>query len=172
VSVEQWEPALVAIERCLSLRYAVIPVRHPDTLAALKLMGHIAQQVRDVALAEDCLLKAAQAAEQVWGPQNLAFATYANDLGVFYYALENGKPTGTPRDLSKMQIGQCLYVPMVDETGGMLNDPVAVKLDEDRFWISIADSDLLLWVKGIAWALRASTAALMDVGRKSAAVSA
>ena len=60
----------------------------------------------------------------------------------------------TPRDLSKMQIGQCLYVPMVDETGGMLNDPVAVKLDEDRFWISIADSDLLLWVKGIAWALR------------------
>ncbi len=101
VSVEQWEPALVAIERCLSLRYAVIPVRHPDTLAALKLMGHIAQQVRDVALAEDCLLKAAQAAEQVWGPQNLAFATYANDLGVFYYAIENGKPTGTPRDLSK-----------------------------------------------------------------------
>lgn len=101
VSVEQWEPALVAIERCLSLRYAVIPVRHPDTLAALKLMGHIAQQVRDVALAEDCLLKAAQAAEQVWGPENLAFATYANDLGVFYYAMENGKPAGTPRDLSK-----------------------------------------------------------------------
>jgi len=39
---------------------------------------------------------------------------------------------------------------MVDETGGMLNDPVAVKLDEDRYWISIADSDLLFWIKGIA----------------------
>ena len=56
----------------------------------------------------------------------------------------------TPRDLRKMLPGQCYYVPIVDETGGMLNDPVAVKLAEDRWWISIADSDLLLWVKGIA----------------------
>ena len=56
----------------------------------------------------------------------------------------------TPRDLRSMLPGQCYYVPIVDETGGMLNDPVAVKLAEDRWWISIADSDLLLWVKGIA----------------------
>lgn len=56
----------------------------------------------------------------------------------------------TPRDLRGMNAGQCYYVPIVDETGGMLNDPVAVKLAEDRWWISIADSDLLLWVKGIA----------------------
>ena len=56
----------------------------------------------------------------------------------------------TPRDLRRMLPGQCYYVPIVDETGGMLNDPVAVKLSEDRWWISIADSDLLLWVKGIA----------------------
>ena len=56
----------------------------------------------------------------------------------------------TPRDLRGMLPGQCFYVPIVDETGGMLNDPVAVKLSEDRWWISIADSDLLLWVKGIA----------------------
>ena len=55
-----------------------------------------------------------------------------------------------PRDLRRMLPGQCYYVPIVDETGGMLNDPVAVKLSEDRWWISIADSDLLLWVKGIA----------------------
>jgi dimethylsulfoniopropionate demethylase len=48
-----------------------------------------------------------------------------------------------------MTPGQCFYVPIVDETGGMLNDPVAVKLAEDRWWISIADSDLLYWVKGI-----------------------
>ena len=41
----------------------------------------------------------------------------------------------TPRDLSKMKPEQCFYLPMVDETGGMLNDPVAVKLDEDRFWM-------------------------------------
>ena len=56
----------------------------------------------------------------------------------------------TPRDLRGMLPGQCAYVPIVDETGGMLNDPVAVKLAEDRWWISIADSDLLYWVKGIA----------------------
>ena len=56
----------------------------------------------------------------------------------------------TPRDLRKMQEGQCFYVPIVDETGGMLNDPVAVKVTEDRWWISIADSDLLYWVKAIA----------------------
>jgi dimethylsulfoniopropionate demethylase len=56
----------------------------------------------------------------------------------------------TPRDLRGMLPGQCYYVPIVDETGGMLNDPVAVKLTDDRWWISIADSDLLLWVKGVA----------------------
>ena len=56
----------------------------------------------------------------------------------------------TPRDLRGMTPGQCFYVPIVDETGGMLNDPVAVKLAEDRWWISIADSDLLFWVKGVA----------------------
>ena len=60
----------------------------------------------------------------------------------------------TPRDLRAMLPGQCLYVPMVDETGGMLNDPVALKLAEDRYWVSIADSDLLLWVKGIVWGMR------------------
>jgi len=56
----------------------------------------------------------------------------------------------TPRDLRGMQPGQCYYMPIVDETGGMLNDPVAVKLSEDHWWISIADSDLLYWVKGMA----------------------
>lgn len=60
----------------------------------------------------------------------------------------------TPRDLRGMLPGQCYYVPMVDETGGMLNDPVALKLAEDRYWMSIADSDLLLWVKGLVWGLR------------------
>jgi dimethylsulfoniopropionate demethylase len=60
----------------------------------------------------------------------------------------------SPRDLRGMLPGQCYYLPMVDETGGMLNDPVAVKLAEDRWWISIADSDLLFWVKGIAHGYR------------------
>ncbi|MFY0595943.1 MAG: dimethylsulfoniopropionate demethylase [Cognatishimia sp.] len=56
----------------------------------------------------------------------------------------------TPRNLDKMQDDQCYYVPVVDENGGMLNDPVAIKHSDDRWWISIADSDLLFWVKGLA----------------------
>lgn len=64
----------------------------------------------------------------------------------------------SPRDLSRMQVGQCFYLPVCDHDGGMLNDPVAVKLGEDRFWVSLADSDLLLWIKGIATVLRMSVA--------------
>lgn len=59
----------------------------------------------------------------------------------------------TPRSLGSMGFGQCLYTPMVDETGGMLNDPVTLKLADDRFWVSIADSDLLFWIKGLAYGL-------------------
>jgi dimethylsulfoniopropionate demethylase len=55
-----------------------------------------------------------------------------------------------PRDLAKAVIGQCFYAPLVDDAGGMINDPVILKLAEDRFWISIADSDVLLWAKGLA----------------------
>ena len=56
----------------------------------------------------------------------------------------------TPRDLTRTQVGQCLYVPLVDGQGGMINDPVLLKLAEDHFWFSIADSDVLLWAKGLA----------------------
>ena len=55
-----------------------------------------------------------------------------------------------PRNLSRMKIGQCAYTPIVDENGRVLNDPVTIKLDHDRFWVSIADSDMALWLKGIA----------------------
>ena len=56
----------------------------------------------------------------------------------------------TPRDLGRMQPDQCFYIPVVNEQGGMLNDPVTLRPDEDRWWISIADSDLLFWVNGLA----------------------
>lgn len=60
----------------------------------------------------------------------------------------------TPRDLSRMKDDQCYYIPMVDESGGMLNDPVALRIDDQRYWVSVADSDVLLWAKGIAAGLR------------------
>lgn len=56
----------------------------------------------------------------------------------------------TPRDISKAAPGQCFYVPLADDQAGMLNDPVLLKLEHNRFWLSIADSDVLLWAKGLA----------------------
>ncbi len=55
----------------------------------------------------------------------------------------------TCRDISKCQVGQCMYLPIVDDTGGILNDPIMLKLAEDRFWLSLADYDILLWAKGL-----------------------
>ena len=56
----------------------------------------------------------------------------------------------TPRDLSKMKVGQCKYILITNQDGGLLNDPVLLRLAEDRFWISLADSDILLWAQGVA----------------------
>ncbi len=56
----------------------------------------------------------------------------------------------TPRDLSTCEIGQCKYVLITNAEGGILNDPVLLRLDTNRFWLSLADSDILLWAKGVA----------------------
>jgi dimethylsulfoniopropionate demethylase len=56
----------------------------------------------------------------------------------------------TPRDLRKARVGQCLYAPLIDANAGMLNDPIILKLAEDRYWLSIADADVLLWAMGLA----------------------
>lgn len=56
----------------------------------------------------------------------------------------------TPRDLSKMAVGQCKYVMITNEAGGILNDPILLRLGENRFWLSLADSDILLWAQGVA----------------------
>lgn len=56
----------------------------------------------------------------------------------------------TPRDLSKCKVGQCRYVLITSQNGGILNDPVLLRLDEDRFWLSSADSDPLMWARGVA----------------------
>src|SRR5690625_962376 len=54
------------------------------------------------------------------------------------------------RDLSKCKVGQCKYVFLTDQHGGVLNDPVLLRLEENRFWLSLADSDTLLWARGVA----------------------
>ena len=56
----------------------------------------------------------------------------------------------TPRDLSNLAIGQCKYVLITNNEGGILNDPVLLRLAENHFWLSLADSDILLWAQGVA----------------------
>ncbi len=56
----------------------------------------------------------------------------------------------TPRNLGKCQVGQARYVLVTAEDGGIINDPVLLRLGENRFWLALADSDVLLWAKGVA----------------------
>ena len=56
----------------------------------------------------------------------------------------------TCRDLSKSKVGKCYYSPLVDQEGFLVNDPIINKLAEDRWWLSIADSDVIFFAKGIA----------------------
>ena len=71
----------------------------------------------------------------------------------------------TCRDLSTMKVGQCKYILITNAEGGLLNDPVLLRLAEDHFWISLADSDILLWAQGVA------THAGMDVSIREPDVS-
>ncbi len=56
-----------------------------------------------------------------------------------------------PRDLNKCAVGQCKYVFITAPDGGIVNDPVLLRLGENHFWISVADSDVLLWAMGVAY---------------------
>jgi aminomethyltransferase len=56
----------------------------------------------------------------------------------------------TPRDLSRCAVGQGKYVAITAADGGIINDPVLLRLGENHFWLALADSDVLLWAKGVA----------------------
>ncbi len=56
----------------------------------------------------------------------------------------------TCRDLTKVEVGRCRYVLLTSADGGIVNDPVLLRLAEDRFWLALADSDALLFVAGVA----------------------
>ena len=56
----------------------------------------------------------------------------------------------TPRNLTNFEVGQCKYIALTTENGGILNDPVALRLGENHFWLSIADRDIWLWARGLA----------------------
>ena len=56
----------------------------------------------------------------------------------------------TPRDISRAVDGQGLYTPLCDVDGGIINDPISIRHSGDHWWLSIADSDVKLWAKGLA----------------------
>ena len=56
----------------------------------------------------------------------------------------------TPRKISIAKIGDCMYIPIIDDKAGIINDPVMLKLSETCYWLSIADSDVLLYALGLA----------------------
>jgi glycine cleavage system aminomethyltransferase T len=56
----------------------------------------------------------------------------------------------TPRDLARCAVGQGKYVVITAEDGGIINDPVLLRLGENHFWLALADSDVLLWARGVA----------------------
>ena len=56
----------------------------------------------------------------------------------------------TCRDLSKSKNGRCYYCPILDDQAGLVNDPVILRINENKWWISIADSDVILFAKGLA----------------------
>lgn len=59
----------------------------------------------------------------------------------------------TTRDLSRCAVGQAKYVLLTDEQGGIINDPVLLRLGENHFWLALADSDVLLWAQYVTSAL-------------------
>ena len=55
-----------------------------------------------------------------------------------------------PRDLSRCQVGQGKYVALCNHDGVLINDPILLKLDDNRYWLSIADSNIWFWARAIA----------------------
>ncbi len=98
------------------------------------------------------------------GPQedyrHLKSAVQVWDVGVERQIEISGPDAGklvqmsTPRDISRMGDDQCFYIPTVDGLGCMTNDPVLLRVEQDRYWVSIADSDQILFYKGVAAALQ------------------
>jgi glycine cleavage system aminomethyltransferase T len=103
--------------------HMLFPIRYDDFDAEYwHLLNHVT--VWDVAV-ERCL--------EISGPDGLRFTQLL-----------------TPRDLSKCAVGQAKYVLVCAPDGGILNDPVLTRMDENRFWLALASSDALLYAKGLA----------------------
>ncbi len=77
------------------------------------------------------------------------------DVGIERQVQLKGKDAGklaqilSPRDLSNCAVGQGKYVPLCNHKGTLINDPILLKLADDLYWFSIADSDVWFWARAI-----------------------
>ena len=76
---------------------------------------------------------AAERQVEVSGPDAFDFIRYIN-----------------PRNLSKCDIGDCKYIVLTDSNGCIINDACLIRLEDDKFWVSPGDGDVLLWLQGVA----------------------
>ena len=76
---------------------------------------------------------AAERQVEITGPDAYDFVRYIN-----------------PRNLSKCEIGDCKYIILTDQHGGLINDACLIRLEPNKFWVSPGDGDVLLWLQGIA----------------------
>ena len=76
---------------------------------------------------------AAERQVEVSGPDAFDFIKYIN-----------------PRNLSKYDIGDCKYIVLTDSNGCIINDACLIRLEDDKFWVSPGDGDVLLWLQGVA----------------------
>ena len=53
------------------------------------------------------------------------------------------------RDISNCSINQCKYSLLLNDEAGIICDPIILRLEENKFWISTSDCDLELWIKGV-----------------------
>jgi aminomethyltransferase len=56
----------------------------------------------------------------------------------------------TPRDMSRCEVGQCQYMALTNQDGGIVNDAILLRIEEQRFWLSPGDGDVLWWAMGVA----------------------
>ena len=60
------------------------------------------------------------------------------------------------RDATRIQPMNGKYVILCNEKGGILNDPVLLRLSEDEFWFSLSDSDVMFWLQGVNVGMKAN----------------
>ena len=53
------------------------------------------------------------------------------------------------RDATRIDVMKGKYVILCNDKGGVLNDPILLRVAEDEFWFSLSDSDIMFFLQGV-----------------------